>query len=358
MKKLIAFLLVFSLFLALTSVALAAGPKITRQPESGTTDEKGSVSFSLKVSGAKGITWRFVNPATGEETTGKKLNTVFRKIKVSGPNSATITLKNVPEEMHGWYVYCHITGNGYEVDSDRVRLLVAGLPAPDDGGTPAETVPEGPPDNSPAGADVEVISVTSPEASDPRPAEVSAQPETHPDENGNLVEGPAETARVITVHAKDATLYPVDAYNNPIEEEASAELTFEGSGSVAVRAGGDVRYWVVNGIRIDPENPVSSFLLRDITADLAITAVLSGSPARNVDESKMVTVTCEGCKFTWNKGGLKNVTSGQVPAGTEILVMADAEPVSGFSVNGGPFDDGGKYSVRRTVTEDTVIKAE
>ncbi len=73
MKKLLAFLLVLCLALGLASVALAAGPKISKQPESATTDEKGTVTFKLKASGYKGLTWRFVNPETGEETPGKKL---------------------------------------------------------------------------------------------------------------------------------------------------------------------------------------------------------------------------------------------------------------------------------------------
>lgn len=351
MKKLISFLLVFCLVLGLTSVALAA-PKITKQPESATTDEKGTVSFSVKASDYKGLTWRFLDPATGKETTGKKLNSVFKKIKVANPNGQTITLKNVPEEMHGWYVYCHLTGNGFEVDSDKVLLLVSGLPEPDGAVLPAET-PAPDVEVSAEPAPVETPAAPQP-SGEPQPSE---EPQTHVDEDGNLVEGAAEEIKTVTVRSKDATLYPINSYGSPVENEAATELVFEGSGDLAVKADGEIRYWLVNGIRINTDEAVPGFVLRDVKTDLVITAVLRQA-GQEIDENNLVTVTCEGCKFTWNKGGLKNVTSGQVPAGSEILIIANPAPENGYSLNGGAFEDAGKMSVRRTVTEDTTIKAE
>ena len=364
-KKIIAFLLIFCVMLGMVSAALAAGPKITQQPESATTDEKGTVTFKLKATGYKGVTWRFVNPETGEETPGKKLGSLFKEIKISGVNKISITLRHVPAEMHGWYVYCHLTGNGYEVDSERVQLLVYGMPAPSDAQTadPAEstiTIPT----SGENGAETETLPPETPDT----PAETqpsgegtaqTPEPETqmHIDENGNLVEGAAEEIKTITIRGKDVTLYPIDSYNNLIEEEAAAELTFEGSASLAVRADGEVRYWELNGVRLEPEESVTGFVLRNITSDTTITAVLANKPAQQIDEGNMVNVTCEGCKFTWSSGGLKNVTSGQVPAGAEILIIANPAPASGYSINGGMFEDAGKMSVRRVITEDSTIIA-
>ncbi len=49
MKKIVTLLLVFCLVLGVASSALAAGgPKITKQPESATTDAKGKVTFTIK----------------------------------------------------------------------------------------------------------------------------------------------------------------------------------------------------------------------------------------------------------------------------------------------------------------------
>ena len=365
MKKLIAFLLTLSLLLGVCSLALAAGPSISKQPESATTDEKGTVSFQIKASGYKGLTWRFVNPATGEETTGKKLNTVFKKIKVSNPNGHNITLKNVPEEMHGWYVYCHLTGNGYEVDSDRVRLLVYGLPDPDAEAPSVpettEIIPETIQSEAPEITEVTVITEEIPVEAQPAGEAEETQPEEpeqmHIDENGNLVAGAAEVVKTITIRAKDATLYPIDSYSNLLESEAAAELTFEGSADLAVRADGPVRYWLLNEMRLEPVESTTGFILRNVKDDLVITAVPVNKAVQEIDETKLVSITCEGCKFTWSKGGLKNVTSANVPAGAEILIICNPAPETGYSLNGGPFEDAGKVSVRRTITEDTVIQA-
>ena len=355
MKKLIALLMTVCLVLGLASVALAAGPRITQQPQSATTDEKGTVTFQIKASEYKGLTWRFLNPATGEETTGKKLNTVFKKIKVAGPNGPKITLKNVPDEMHGWYVYCHLTGNGYEVDSDKVLLLVNGLPDPS--AEPADSSEPETPDTPETEVEPvpEINLDTEPEAQPEPQPETESEPQMHVDENGNLVEGAAEVVKTITIRAKDAILYPIDVYNNLVEDEATTEISFEGTADLAVRAEGEVRYWMLNDMRLDPVENVSGFTLRNITDDLVITAVPANKTAQEVDENNLITVTCENCKFTWGKGGLKNVTSGQVPAGTEIMIICNPAPETGYSLNNGPYEDAGKASIRRTITEDTVI---
>jgi hypothetical protein len=40
------------------------------------------------------------------------------------------------------------------------------------------------------------------------------------------------------------------------------------------------------------------------------------------------------------------------------MIMSASEPKQGFSLNGGPFEDAGKMSVRRVITADTTIVAE
>ena len=122
MKKIISLVLVFVLVFAVASVAFAAGrPSFTKQPETATTDNKGKVSFSIKTNTdkVKDITWKFVNPETGEEYTGKTITKAFKGLKVSGPNKKTITLKNVPEGMHGWTVYVKVNNNGYHEESEK-----------------------------------------------------------------------------------------------------------------------------------------------------------------------------------------------------------------------------------------------
>ena len=378
MKKLIAFILALCLLLSLSAAAFAAGgPKISKQPESATTDEKGTVVFKIEASGYKGLTWRFVNPETGEEYTANTISKVFKKIKVTGPNKATVTLKKVPAEMDGWVVYCHLTGNGFQVDSDKVILSTYGAsPAP---AAEPEPVPAAEPEPVPA-AQPEPAAKAEEPAAEPAPAntEPAAVPaETVPapaslpepaayaedgtplymNQDGNLVAEPPMVIS-ITIRGENVTLYPLDAYGNLREDAGASVLSFDTSATVAVRSAGPVRYWEVNGIRIDPVESLTGFTLRNVTRDLVVTAVPAGTAAAGEESGKRVTVTCEGCTFTYAKGGLKNVVSGSVPAGAAITVIADdASAAGGYSINNGNYEKEGKSSFRLTVSEDTTIKA-
>ena len=140
MKRVFAAILLLCLLLAETT-ALAGRPSFTEQPETATTTSQGEISFSVKTKGTvKSYTWYFVNPSTGKKISGKKLprNKTVAGVKVTGPNRAKITLKKVPETMHGWLVYCHITGDGYKVDSEYATLYVYGLEKPEEETAPDE----------------------------------------------------------------------------------------------------------------------------------------------------------------------------------------------------------------------------
>ena len=379
MKKLFVLLLALCLLLGISTSALAAGkPKITEQPESAVTDEKGTVSFSVKASNIEGLTWRFVDPETGEETTGKKLPKKFKGLKVEGANKKTIKLKNVPEEMHGWTVYCHITGgNGYQVDSDRVTLLVYGMgdPATSDTDTgDTGTEPDTNPDEGITEVDVTnpdegitEVDVTNPSETDNTQSDSTGTPDEStgtPDESAGTpdetVATPVEEIpenTVFTIRGENVTLYPVDAYGNRLDEEASDMLTFEGNTNVAVQSNGEVKYWVINGMRVEPAGSgfLPGFTLRNVTTNLTITAVVDGGSVTE-EEGNTVQITCEGCTFTYGKGNLKNVSEGQVPAGAAIIIVADGNASGGYSINGGNFEHVGEASFRLVVSGDTVIK--
>ena len=138
MKKIVALLLICCLTLGLAT-AYAAGPKITKQPEFGKSKTETTVVIEIKAKSYKGLTWRFVNPDTGEELTAKELSKAFDGIKVKNPNKSKITLEKVPAELNGWEVYCHLSGNGYQVDSERltIDLGTAAEPAAEPTAAPA-----------------------------------------------------------------------------------------------------------------------------------------------------------------------------------------------------------------------------
>ena len=342
MKKIVALLLICCLTLGLAT-AYAAGPKITKQPEFGKSKTDTTVVIEIKARSYKGLTWRFVNPDTGEELTAKELAKTFDGIKVKNPNKAKITLEKVPAELNGWEVYCHLSGNGYQVDSDRltIELGAAAEPAATPAATPAtETVPE----------------VSEP-AGESAPVEPAAEPAAEPVPAENEEEGLAEP-ETITVTGENVTLVSLDSFGRPNEENSGSSLTFTEFGSVEARAEGEVEYWIINGIRVTPDTDVSSFKLQNITSDMTIAAVAPDPDDVQLNSGDRVQVVCSGCRFTYMADNLVSVTAGSVPRGADIIVMADSTDAAsgGYSINGGEFAREGKISFRLNVTEDTEIK--
>ena len=134
MKRILWLILAMTLIFVFTADAFAASkPKITKQPVDGTV-KKGKVTFTCEITGEiDALSWYFVNPETQEKIASKNIGTKFKKLKVTKPNKGKVkklALSNVPEELHGWQVYCHVTGNGYRLDSDPAYILFEGKEAP------------------------------------------------------------------------------------------------------------------------------------------------------------------------------------------------------------------------------------
>lgn len=393
MKKLIGLLLAFCLVLAVTTSALAAKPSITKQPETATTNKKGTVTFSVSVKGSVDtITWYFVNPETGEKTSGKKLNTVFKGIKVQNPNSKKVTLKNVPEDMHGWLVYAHINGNGYKIDSDQVQLLVFGMEPPASAGeTPAEEPAEAPaetpaeepaeqpveepveaPSEEPVEEPVEVPVDEPAEAPVEEPAETPAEQPAEPPVEASDVEildtmdqeGVDFEAEVqsIVISSNASVMYRLDGTGKQIDDVPSSQLTFDGAANILVSSNEPIASWSVNGIRIQPSEPVKEFKMLNIATSIALDVKFDHASAGNaeLDESHMCKVTCTGCAFTYRRAQLISVTEGEVPAGASISVFADSSDLAanGYSINGSEPTNQGLASFKLTVTDDVTISIE
>lgn len=342
MKKIVALLLICCLTLGLAT-AYAAGPKITKQPEFGKSKSETTLVIEIKARSYKGLTWRFVNPDTGEELTAKELAKSFDGIKVKNPNKAKITLEKVPAKLNGWEVYCHLSGNGYQVDSDRltIELGAAAEPAVTPAATPA----------------TEAVPAVSEPAGESAPVEPAAEPAAEPVPAENEEEGLAEP-ETITVTGENVTLVSLDSFGRPNEENSGSSLTFTEFGSVEARAEGEVEYWIINGIRVTPDTDVSSFKLQNITSDMTIAAVAPDPDDVQLNSGDRVQVVCSGCRFTYMADNLVSVTAGSVPRGADIIVMADntAAAAGGYSINGSEFSREGKISFRLNVTEDTEIK--
>ena len=376
MKRFLGLILALCLVFAIAAEAFAAGkPEFTEQPKSATTDKKGTVSFSVKVktNGAKvTYTWYFVNPANGEKVSGKKLNTVVKGVKVSKPNSAKVTLKKVPESMHGWQVYCHINGNGYKVDSETVTLNVFGLDPVESPATPqdlteaegsaepaAETAAE--PAEEPAAEPAEGAEAPEGEAAEPAP-ESEAEPEPEPEPIPFAEESDAGDfeSREITVSATGDFLYALDSLGKAASDTPVSTLTFMNTGNVSIRSADPIKSWTINGIRFESESAQNVINLYNIDEDIAISLNVAQKTAASaqIDENVTCKVTCEGCVFTCTTSGIRKADQGEVPSGSVITVITASGTealANGYIINGGEPDHKKQASFQLTVTEDTTI---
>lgn len=369
MKRFLGLVLALCLILGIAAEAAAAGkPVFSQQPESATTDRKGTVSFSVKVkaNGSKvSYTWYFVNPATGEKVSGKNLSKTVKGVKVAKPNTPKITLKKVPAEMHGWLVYCHINGNGYKQDSDQVVLNVYGMEPvsdpsaqPEEAGEPAagpEQPAEGTETAEPAegGETAEAV----PEGGEAAPEGAEAAEPAAADDPES--EGADYVSRDITVSASAAFLIPIDSMGKATSDTPVSTLTFTDTGNVSIRSEEPIKSWTINGIRFESENPQNTINLFNISEDLTISLSTEQKTAASaqVDESVVCKVTCEGCAFTCATKGIRNATEGEVPSGSLITVFAkDSSALpNGYVINGAEAAYKNKASFQLTVTEDTNI---
>ncbi len=425
-KRFISLILVLILVFALSANAFAAGkPKITKQPATATVKTGGTVKFQIKTSGTvDSIIWHFIDPATGKDYTGRKIADAVKGLKVGNPNGSTITLKKVPESMHGWTVYAHVNGNGYHVDSDKVLLLISGMDKPgadtltlnsvsfakkevivkekvginattslsavkltmylkdkevkswtkgysDDGDTRTWKVSyafSGAGENrtlsfkafdkdgsstEAMNATVSVKKETAVAASQPESKEQSttARAETATEEE--------QPARPITVNATSKILKMLDATGHASDEVPSSSLEFMETGNVLVVSDVPIISWSLNGLRIQPAEPVTEIRIMNVTADLTIDIKTSRTSVADyvVDETKTCRVTCKGCTFTYVRGNLKSATEGNVPSGAPISIMADSSDLAknGYRINDGEPENLGLAGFQFVVTEDVEI---
>ncbi len=389
MKRSLSILLVLCLLLGVCTVAFAASkPSITSQPESQTVEQGAKLVLSIKARGYTGLTWYFIDPATGEQYSGRKLSEHFSGMKVTGANNSKITVKNVPLELDGWSVYVHLVGNGYKLDSDTVLIsVIAPTPKPTVAPTAAPTEA---PTKAPAEAPTEAPTEAPAEATaEPAPAETEAPA---PD----FTEEPASASFSVSVKKSDGlVLYKVKS--GKASGKAKRTLTFEKKATVLVQGKeGLIESLTIGGIQFTPSQPLESVILKGFTEDTVIRGTVQGTateapaegeaagetaeaaestpeptaepteeptvepvyteePAAPEDLTGMVKITCENCRFS---GGANSfATSGYVSSGSTITVVSgsNGNPETGYSINGGESDYIGKTSFRLAVEADTSI---
>ena len=374
MKRLIGFLMALCLLLGCVGPAFAK-LEITEQPVTQTVPEKGKVTFSFNVSGQKSITWVFVNPETGEETTARNISKLFKGLKVNNPNSKKMTLRNVPAGLHGWSLFARCKAGGATVETDIVQILIEGKDIPSPSGMkPVASQPAEEAEQGSAGEEADATEEENAPAENPAPAEAGSQDEGNeiPAESSdaNLTEEQMMSdelaeddppASVVTITGKDVLLYQIDAKGQPVGDGQST-MTFADSAAFHVRPAeeGEIQYWLFGDLRVEPAEAVSGFTLRGVTSDLTVSVKqkkTSASATENLDYDHPCKITCSNCFFTFLPSGLSYATEGEVPAGAKITVIAGqgADLGKGYTINGASGQQGNKVTFTFTVQEDTVF---
>ena len=365
MKRIVAFMAVLCLLLSCFSFASAA-VSITQQPKTQTVKAGGSLTFKVKAKGVgdSSITWYFTNPATGEVVTGRKLKeAVGGGLKVQNPNSLNITLKKIPESMHGWTLHCHIGRKGAGVDTDEVMILIAGKPAPTV--TPKPSTSE-----SSSGSAKEKNS-----GNDEKGSKDEDSGDSGESELPTVTATPEPPKPIVITGNKKIELYRMDK-NGAITGSAAEELTFQPGETanfyVKLPEGteGTIKYVTVGGIRLTPDGEVKGMSIRGWDSSATVRVKIDTGEEEEpeatrrpvttpepVDESQLVTVTCENCRFT----GYTNsyAETGKVPVGTTITVVASGGLISkGYTINKAKKQYKNKASFQIVIEEDTTISLE
>ena len=372
MKRALGLLMILCLLTSLFVSAFAAGGvAITKQPESQTVKKGGKVTFSFKSTGQTAITWYFVNPETGEAVPCSQIKDYFKGVRVSGQNSYNLRLSKVPEDLHGWFFYVKIKGNGKTVQSNYVQLLVKGLPEP---AYAAPVTPEPVTKKKKSTKKTTTKKTTTASSESGEDGGDEDEPEATPEPTPEPytppwvlaeMEAEAQIIKHVNITAQNGLIFALDE-NGEETGEGSPTMSFENEANFVVKPaeGVEVLYWTVDGKRVDALEEKYENVTETMAFVGRIRTAADIEAASKLDYNNMCTVSCTGCFFTFVLDDMIKVSSGQVPAGAVITVIT-GEPNSasgrkrvvnkGYSINGGKFEHVDEATFQLTITEDTTI---
>ena len=103
-----------------------ATPVVTKNPQDVTVEEGASASFSAEAKYVKKMEWQLVSP-DGVTYNAAQAQNNFKPLQVSGGDSKTLELKNIPTALDGYKVLCKFTA-GETVSSKTATLHVTAKP--------------------------------------------------------------------------------------------------------------------------------------------------------------------------------------------------------------------------------------
>lgn len=388
--RLLALLTAAVLAIALIPAGLAAAkgvPTVKTQPTDQTVKEGGKCTFTIKQSGATGITWRFYNPSTGESVLASQAGSKFKGLKVSGQNSEKLRLSNIPGALDGWQVFCTLANKNGKIDTEYATLTVT-----DKQGNrlhPENSAPAGKPgtDGPAAAASVTAVGASCVHSSEngidvyrikadrgepaywvfngvridfdqtPQTIEIdgpqgaavweAVYPGAASQTLGAVPENASPERIVQAVNAdlchikgdgaEPGGYFRFFAFAEDYTNMATGQTEQGGQISVCVMArtpaGGRITGWMIDGVQYRFDTDVNTLFVQKLTASKSFEPLfdIPAEPETN-GIFRFYAIQCQGCVFSG--GGYRQAASGYVPAGTRIVLT----PVAGngtWTVNGG-----------------------
>ena len=109
----------------------ASVPKITKSPTGETVDAGGSAMFIAKSDDATRAIWHFVSPDRSQDIEYTEAAQKFSGLDIIDADTGSLVLKNIPESLNGWSVYCRFSNAIGSSDTDRATITVNAAKAPE-----------------------------------------------------------------------------------------------------------------------------------------------------------------------------------------------------------------------------------
>lgn len=230
-------------------------PVITKQPNDVTVKKGKNATFKAAAEGDTGITWRLVSPDGDEEFLVKDVGKYFKGVTVSGKNSDALTLKKIPESMHGWSVYCTYANKAGRVVTRNAYIWISGM---------EQTV------NTASGSGRNGLNVETWDDDDD---------DGYDDEPGTYT---YTGSLALTLSVSGATLTANGYKGNKVDFTDAGKISFK------VSASNTPAYWVINGARYDFDIVPKTITVKDLTYPMTIEAVAKGKSSSTLLSDKQL----------------------------------------------------------------------
>ena len=111
-------------FCRITVNAKPTAPTTTKNPTGETVSEGGRAIFIARADNASSYVWRIISPEGTQVYDYTAARTAFPSLSISGGDSETLTLSNIPYDMNGWKVACLFRSDGGETLSGEAGVTV------------------------------------------------------------------------------------------------------------------------------------------------------------------------------------------------------------------------------------------